>query len=794
MGKTELLLRLQGWVDGDEDVCSQWGPPPIHRSVWSSYRNLRDPWDVDQLLMMLRATAAAADIRPRAFDVGLLARWTSAHPGEDLPRVEHATVDPQGLIRGVATAALTAIGVPVVAGWLAGVLTDRAWGALSERSREGTIAACADLMPVLRAVAQKPDEMTASSIAMLLDWDLRTLPPPERPTWVVFLDGYEEVQRRRPEVDELVRRLVFATPHVLWVLAGRSPLNWAGSGSSAAFGGVDRWPELAPGAPDSAQHLLGELAPEDADTYLRKVLTDEHGKALLDEATRKQIISNSKGWPLYLDFAHQHALNLLAGGTPLKPDCFTGRLEGLVERVAADLPSDEREVLNACALVRTFDPELVAVGADNASAQGAADRLIQRPIVSPSPDQVNHHQLHDVVRDIVRDAPPTVRGAWASNDWTGAGRRMLELLHRRSKAAIDAPSRLEVNLAAFDIAAELDLRVDWLLPALLQHPLRAALAQQVVGRGGRRANPDGWTASVEGLLACWLPSDPESDIVDRLTAFARTAGVADDVRRRALRSRGYRLRTLTRHAEAEAQFAELRREADGPLLWFQHGLTMVHLGRFADAEALHKRLAAEGRTSMADRLIGELSLQHGHVHAAASATGRRLAHAEAGHDFHNAMELRVTEARHIALSDPSRLSRVDEAIAMTSDHLAVGYLRSALCSKAICLAADDGAVADLIAQSEEWARAVGAPEVTVHEALACTFSAAVRQDPAAMIKARRMMASSERARDLRWRRPLTWWQEVTLGEPLSSFAHEVQWLEPEDEVRERWVDLTRRRG
>lgn len=88
--------------------------------------------------------------------------------------------------------------------------------------------------------------------------------------------------------------------------------------------------------------------------------------------------------------------------------------------------------------------------------------------------------------------------------------------------------------------------------------------------------------------------------------------------------------------------------------------------------------------------------------------------------------------------------------------------------------------------------AVAAGRLAV-EVLALTFDAAVRSDGAAIRRLRAEAPLRGRLADPRWCRPIAWWQNCVLGEPLARFPT-VDWLEPEDVVRDRWLELARLRA
>jgi hypothetical protein len=366
------------------------------------------------------------------------------------------------------------------------------------------------------------------------------------------------------------------------------------------------------------------------------------------------------------------------------------------------------------------------------------------------------------------------------------------VLQRRAHAAKDPDVRLDAALAAFDVASDLRLEVEvrWIAEGLFEHPARDRVARQVVGRCKQKAGS--WTSSVERVLSCWQ-HDGSMSLPDRLKAVADEPGLANDLRRRALRYRAYSERTLTHHEVAERIWARLREQLDGPLLRFQHGLTLVHIGRFEEALALQRMLEDAGEAGKADRLAGEIALQHGRIADAVAATGRRRAQSIDQRDWHNAMELQVTEARQRSFLGADALPDVEAAIAVTSQHFAIGHLRSALCSRALCAAGDAEAVNAALDECAEWMRRFEQDEFTVHEAMARMFDAAVRRDGHAARAAQRIIDDHERARDTRWRRQLTWWRCYALGEEPPSFNN-VEWLEREGEVKDRWLEVVCTRG
>ena len=773
VGKTQLLLRLKGWATGDQTMQAGWGKQPLPRAAYGRYCDLGKGWAVDSLLLTLRSMAVEAGVKTRAFDVGLYAWWTSTHPGQELSDVGKGIGNGwTSAIRETATAALKEAGIPFGVGWLTGMITDQITRAAAERQRQRTIAECEDLQPVLHAIATNGTEQDATAIAQLLDWDLRQLSPSDRPALICYVDRYETVQAEGPVADQLMRRLVFATPHVLWVVAGRRRLTWGDtqSGTDGADG-PDRWPGLVPGTA-SDQHTVGMLDREDVDDYLARVLVAPDGSPLLATDVRAAIADASDGWPIYLDWACEHVRGRLQRRETLRVSDVGQPLKGLISRVADDLPAEHRRALNAAALVQSFDAGLIAAGAQ--IDEGSAMRFLLEPIVNVVPSEgAARHQLHDVVRKAIRASSLVTAYGWSANDWSAAGERMLTVLEQRASATKDADERLDAALAGFDIASELTLEVPWVVEELFKHPARARVARQVAGRSQREQGS--WTASVARVLSCWQPDGSGLSTPDRLAAVAGEPDLAPDLRRRALRQRAYQLRTLTQHRLANEIFSQLRAERDDPLLRLQHALTLVHLGCFEDALALKHDLEASGQASKADRIGGEIAFQHGHIADAIAATERRRQHAIDNDDGHNAMELQVSAARQKSLLSGAALPDVEAAITVTQQRFAIGHLRSAMCSRALCTPDDPVAVEAALADCSEWMRRFDQDEDTVHEAIARMFHAAVLGDSRAAARAQQIMDDHERARDARWLRQLTWWRCLACDEEPPSFA-DAQWL------------------
>jgi hypothetical protein len=322
----------------------------------------------------------------------------------------------------------------------------------------------------------------------------------------------------------------------------------------------------------------------------------------------------------------------------------------------------------------------------------------------------------------------------------------------------------------------------------MEHPSRARAAAAVVGRARRHRE---WSRSVEELLRCWLGD--VAGLEERIRRLVASGQLTTDVRRRALRHRAYRLRTLGRHDLVAEIFAELRDERDDALLQFQHGMALTHLGRFHAADELRRRLEEAGEESKASRLAGELDLNHGRIAEAAAATAARVAHFKEQGGNYNAMDNLVAQARRCALLSADHLGFVESVVAQTREYAAYGHVRSALSAKALCFAGDEQAVGRVLEERAELAGLVEAAPVDMGELLARTFDVAVRDDRTAMRALAARIDASEGVGDDRWRRPIAWWCCMVLDEPPRDFPG-VDWLGVGvDVVRENWLDVVRQR-
>lgn len=246
------------------------------------------------------------------------------------------------------------------------------------------LAGCTRLAPLLEA---EPDLEALSYYPHLLAWELARLPDGKKVTPVILLDTFEDAADRHRDFERLLQRVVWLMPGCLFVISGRSRLQWA---EPALHGQLDRtgstaWPGLATspsaapaprmGTPEGRQHLLGDLSPEDCDDHLARRLVKD-GRPLITPAIRIVITDRSHGLPLHLDLAVGRFLEIRRTGHTPEPADFDCTFPALLARVLSDLTAEERHVLRSVSLLDAFDLEL-ATRAAGLTHQTVARRLVE---------------------------------------------------------------------------------------------------------------------------------------------------------------------------------------------------------------------------------------------------------------------------------------------------------------------------------------------------------------------------------------------------------------------------------
>ncbi|MFQ6058831.1 MAG: tetratricopeptide repeat protein [Anaerolineae bacterium] len=215
----------------------------------------------------------------------------------------------------------------------------------------------------------------------------------EPSTVVIFLDTYEALQARG---DTFVRELAANAPSVLFLIGGLDRVDWAG-------------PE--------AQHRVRDFGRGEAmEALARRGVTDEGMRELIYEVTR--------GHPQYLALAAAWVCKAQEEGRAVTEDDLRrvaleeklkGRGRTLLEEFLRQLKDDERDALQAVAVPRWFEEEML-------------ERLLSRPesaprlfrslvrydaLVEAEGRPPGAYRLHGVVRDLLlADLPPRLKQRW----------------------------------------------------------------------------------------------------------------------------------------------------------------------------------------------------------------------------------------------------------------------------------------------------------------------------------------------------------------------------------------------
>lgn len=234
------------------------------------------------------------------------------------------------------------------------------------------------------------DALEAFKVEELLPYyfalDIKSHQATENSPLVIFVDTYEALWstqgERKKELfytrDKWVRDLVGNLPNVLWVLFGRERLRWDEIKD-------DNWEDFV------EQHLLGELASDDADRFLISCRID-------NAAIRRKMIETSKGLPFYLDLqVDTYNQKVSQGATPSAKD-FSNSYDRILTRFCQYLDPSEIETLKLLAFARNWDAQLfrdMVREFQTGYAATAFDEILRFSFVDASraPDACSIHQI-----------------------------------------------------------------------------------------------------------------------------------------------------------------------------------------------------------------------------------------------------------------------------------------------------------------------------------------------------------------------------------------------------------------
>ncbi|MEU6578515.1 ATP/GTP-binding protein [Streptomyces sp. NPDC046805] len=754
--------------------------------------------DVESLMLALRLAVADLGHAMPAFDIAFQRYWQSTHPGEPLEeylrrrtwfsRLPGSNVLSQQM-QSVLSDAAQVLALPGTTGALVGLGLRSLVGALRDRRHwVRTLAGCRRLADLLEA---EPSQDTLSYFAHLLAWDLEQLPERHRVTPVVLLDTFEDAGRRgHRDLEKLIQRVVWLMPNALFVITGRNRLQWADATLEGQldWAGPECWPQLVGGVREEPrQHTVGYLSAEDCDIYLCERLTIG-GEPLLDDRTRYLITRNSYGLPLYLDLAVMRFLDLYRrnGRTPEVHE-FNLDFPALVARTFRDLPPETRRVLRSVSLLDAFSISL-ATAASSLDHDAPAMDLVERPFVDADPAAPWPYQLHDLIRETVREADSTSEDRWSDADWQRTALRAFQALGGetdRDRTRLVASLRQGLRLAN-------DYRLDlgWLEEAAFRY--------------------------VEDFL--WEPlGTAETDVSD--LASITTPAHALSVTLAAIADRQSRHRSLTaetlRAVLASGQLPETLRElpqyflaeCDRDLGNFQASLAgmqqvidvggrlaataargQAHLarrvGRFPQVRAAAEALGTEGRR---DRVLGDLWWSQGTIALACSSYAASRDEALSTGQPGEAALSQACLAFASAFQDRPRAA---EQIARAKELLGQASIRWAEIQVQIAvLVRDAGLASDLPERAERvatLAQEAGLTSSVAYARLAGCFHATVLDSPSLLEEARDRLRTSVRGEEFAYLMELTY---LMAGDQPPTELPAAQWLDGVQQTQARWAAL-----
>ncbi|WP_033216626.1 hypothetical protein [Kitasatospora phosalacinea] len=285
-------------------------------------------------------------------------------------------------VQGALSEAADELALPGLVGSAVGQVATAVVRAVGERRATArALAGCPRLADLLEA---EPDVEALSFYPHLLAYEIDRLPAKKAGVPVVLLDTFEDTgDRTHRDLERLVQRVVWLMPDALFVVTGRSRLQWADAALqgqldytgpaawqqlaarvlSARAGTADALPAAAPGtaaagtgtgtgsrAEADRQVLIGDSSPEDCEDYLTRRLSGPDGEPLIGAPVRHAIAARSHSLPLFLDLASMRFLETRRTREP-SPQDFDHDFPALVARTLQDLTPDERHVLRAVSLL-----------------------------------------------------------------------------------------------------------------------------------------------------------------------------------------------------------------------------------------------------------------------------------------------------------------------------------------------------------------------------------------------------------------------------------------------------------
>ena len=463
LGKTTLLHHTAR-------LASDGLLPGLPARVATAVVNFAEPdtHSFETVLLRVRASLGALGRSWPAFDLALALYWERKHPGENLVTFLGRTSP------GGSSSARLADQVAGAVDQLAGGFGVVGLGyqllsmAGEKTARSSRLRRIIRDLPAFEALIgeRDPDRMIGY-LPVLLAWDLEQHRTRKPGLALCLLDTFEHVQASATErggMEDLIARLVYLMPNVLFLASSRRRLSWHEPARAAVmtYGGPTHWPglrtteEAGVYGPSGDQFELNGFAETDADHYLQNRLTRE-GQPAIPAQLRRRIIGGAIGSPHYLELSAALFEQIAARGTAPDERLFGLPFPELVIRLMRDLDTTDRDLLRAAALLPAFDAETLAAVLPTVRRRRIED-FLRHTLILTDDSSWPPHRLHENLRMAITACDGHTPDGWTSAERRSGALRAAEQLtataldgHRGTRTGPFGESRV---VAAFLIALE----------------------------------------------------------------------------------------------------------------------------------------------------------------------------------------------------------------------------------------------------------------------------------------------------------------------------------------------------
>ena len=557
-------------------------------------------FDVETILLRIRAGLGGIRRRWPAFDLAFPIYWKRSHPGESLPRFARRSpalrsagdgMDFADQIQDTFAQFLTEVGLAWsatrVAASVASLAHERfARSIMYRRLSDG----CPFFKPIV--TSENPAE-AVTYMPALLAWELGE-GAGESTAPVIFMDTFEAISGRETrEIEKIVQRIIFLMPTTMFVITTRSRLDWAElpAAGELDYVGTSRWPNLHfENQTEPRQHLIGRLSEQDCETFLSHALRREDGAPALGPELRSRVVLGSQGLPLYLDLSITQFLELSATGRAIDVEAFGGPMSSVVARIMRNLGREERNVLRGVSLLDAFDIDLAR--AASAGVDAVVMRFINSSLVVPTNGLAWPYALHRQLRESIQETDHDLRDAWSAREWRLAGERICDHLEVVQNEAREQRDRLRVA-ACFTQVVRIVVRFNdaiprWVLESA-QHLADVGMWRTLDVRSDGAPPPSSpAVALLEGLRGISLRRQGSlEDSVDHFNRALSTPLVDDQAREFLQLHRAHSVRNSGRYDEARHDYDEIARRSGVYAHRARLQLADLHLLRGEFAAALN---------------------------------------------------------------------------------------------------------------------------------------------------------------------------------------------------------------